>query len=146
MDEITKTILSAKRKKFLRSRPVFVRYATVSEAELFHLATGLNFKFALSLSRWLRLAGYGDIDEILSFRKEWFSVLNGGALDGHVSFAQDVSGNRYAFNPVDGSIYYIQSPGHIAVRVSDDFPAFLQELIRRDYQLKDWMDSLPVAK
>jgi hypothetical protein len=146
MDEIAKTILSAKRRKFLRSRPVFERYAPVSEAELFHLARGLNFKFAVGLSKWLLLAGYGDIDETLSFRKDWFSVINGEPLDGHVSFAQDIAGNRYAFNPLDGSIYCISPAEQVAVRISDNFPSFLQELIRRDYQLKEWMSGISTAK
>src|SRR5208283_888900 len=94
MDKITKTILSAKRKRLLRSRPVFERFAHVSEAELFRLATGLNFKFTLGLSKWLLQAGYGDIDEVLSFREEYFSVINGGVLDGCISFARDSDGNR----------------------------------------------------
>ncbi len=142
MDKIANTILSAKRRRFLSSRPVFERYTPVSEAELFRLATGLNFKFALGLSKWLLLAGYGDIDGTLSFREEWFSVINEEPLDGLVSFAQDIVGNRYAFNPKDGSIYYIRHPEQTVARISDDFPSFLQELIRRDYQLKEWMDSM----
>lgn len=146
MDEIAKTILSAKRKKFLRSRPVFECYTPVSEAELFHLATGLNFKFSLGLSKWLRLAGFGDIDETLSFRKEWFSVINGTPQDGYVSFAQDISGNHYAFNPADGSIHCISNPEKLATRIADDFPSFLQELIQRDYQLTAWMDGARLAK
>lgn len=146
MDEIAKAILSAKRKRFLRSRPVFECHAPVSEDELFRIATQLNFKFAVGLSKWLRLAGYGDIDENLSFRKECFSVINEAPLNGHVSFAQDTAGNRYAFNPKDGSIYFICHPGQVAVRISDDFPSFLRELIRRDYQLKEWMSSIPIQK
>lgn len=146
MDKIAKTILSAKRRKFLRNRPVFERFAPVSEAELFRLATGLNFKFAVGVAKWLLLAGYGDIDNVLIFREECFSIIDGDPLHGHVSFAQDIAGNRYAFNPIDGSIYFIYHPEQAAVRVSDDFSSFLQELIRRDYQLKEWMDSISIAK
>ena len=146
MEEIVKIILSAKRRRLLRSRPVFQRHAPVSEAELFHLATGLNFKFSLGLSKWLLLAGFGDIDENLSFRKDLFSVINEEPLDGYVSFAQDVAGNRYAFNPEDGSIYFISHPEKRSARISSDFPSFLQELIRRDYQLTAWMDDVPLSK
>ena len=146
MDKITKTILSAKRKRLLRSRPVFERFAHVSEAELFRLATGLNFKFTLGLSKWLLQAGYGDIDEVLSFREEYFSVINGGVLDGCISFARDSDGNRYAFSPKDGGIYFICESKPAVVRVSDDFPSFLQEFIRRDFQLNDWMGSISIAK
>ena len=145
MDEIAKTILSAKRRKFLRSRPVFERHAPVSEAELFRLATGLNFKFATGLAKWLLLAGYGNIDETLNFREDCFSIIDGTPC-GLVAFAQDVAGNRYAFNPKDGSIYCICHPEPFTVRIADSFPSFMQELIRRDYQLKEWMTSIPPAK
>lgn len=146
MDQIVKAILSAKRRRFLRSRPIFERYAPVSEAELFHLATKLNFKFTVGLSKWLLLAGYGDIDGTLSFRKDWLSVINGAPLEGHVYFAQDIVGNRYAFSPKDGSIYYVSHPEQATARISNDFPSFLQELIRRDYQLATWMAGIPTTK
>lgn len=146
MDELTKIILSTKRRKFLRSRPVFERFAPVSEAELFRLAKGLNFKFTLGLSKWLLLAGYGDIDETLSFREEWFSVIDGGPIDGCISFAQDNAGNRYAFSPKNGEIYFIGLTEQSVARISDDFPSFMQEFIRRDYNLKEWMSCISLAK
>jgi hypothetical protein len=34
----------------------------------------------------------------------------------------------------------------VAVQVSDDFSSFLQELIRRDYQLQEWMGSISIAR
>jgi len=146
MDEIAKIIMSAKRRRFLRSRPVFERHTHVSEAELFRLAKGLNFKFAVGLSKWLLLAGYGNIDETLSFREEWFSIIDWEPLNGHVSFAQDIAGNRYTFNPTDGSIYFIRHPERVAIKVSDDFPSFLRELIRRDYRLNEWMSNISNVK
>ena len=146
MDEIAKIILSAKRRRFLRSQPIYERYKTVSEAELFRLASELNFKFTLGLSKWLRLAGYGDIDKSLSFREEWFSKIDSGSVDGLVSFARDKVGNRYAFSLKDGSIYYLHQPELAAARISDDFASFLQELIRRDYQLLEWMGSVSISK
>jgi hypothetical protein len=142
MDEIIKAILSAKRRRLLRSQPIFECSAPVSEAELFHLATGLNFKFTLGLSKWLRAAGYGDIDHVLSFRKDYFCVLDAAPLAGCVSFARDPSGNRYAFSQKDGSIYCIHAPEQAVARISDDFAAFLGDLVRRDYHLREWMDSL----
>lgn len=146
MDEIANTILSAKRRRFLRSHPVFEQHAPTSEARLFHLATSLNFKFSLGLSKWLRLAGYGDIDSTLSFREEFFSIINGGNLDGCVRFAQDTAGNQYAFNPSTGSIHFISLAKQMAAQISTDFPSFMQELIRRDYNLAGWMDTLSAPR
>jgi hypothetical protein len=142
MNEIAQIILSANRRKLLISRPVFVRSSPVSEAELFRLATGLNFKFPLGLSKWLLLAGYGDIDEVLSFRENFFSVMKKGTPDGHVSFAQDTVGNQYVFSQQDGGIFYIGHTKQVVAKISDDFPSFMQELIRRDYRLNEWMSSI----
>jgi hypothetical protein len=142
MDEIIKAVLSAKRRRRLRSQPIFECSAPTSETELFHLATGLNFKFVLGLSKWLRRAGFGDIDHTLSIRKDYFSVLDAAPLAGCVAFARDPSGNRYVFSQQDGSIYCIHAPEQAVARISDDFAAFLGELVRRDYHLQEWVDSL----
>ena len=143
IDEITNTILSAKRRRFLRSQPVFERYAPATEAELYRLATGLNFRFVLGLSKWLRQAGYGDIDGALSFREGYFSVIEGGTQNGYVMFAQDNAGNHYAFNPENGSIHFISHASQHTTQISADFLSFLQELVKRDYQLAEWINTLP---
>jgi hypothetical protein len=49
--------------------------------------------------------------------------------------------NRYTFSQNDGSIHCIY-PDNTVVRVADNFPSFLRELIRHDYQLNEWMSSL----
>jgi hypothetical protein len=146
MDEIVKIILSAKRRRFLLSRPVYKPHHSTSEAGLFNLATELNFKFTLGLSKWLRLAGYGDIDEALIFREEYFSKIDGGSLGFLVTFARDPSGNHFAFSLNDGAIYLIHQPDLLKIRLSDSFITFLQELIRRDYQLHDWITAISDSK
>jgi len=146
MDEIVKIILLAKRRRFLLNRPIYKLHHSTSEAGLFRLATELNFKFALGLSKWLRLAGYGDIDESLTFREEYFSKIDGGSLGILVTFARDPAGNQFAFSLNDGTIYLIHHPDLLKVRLSDSFISFLQELIRRDYQLHDWITAISSAK
>jgi hypothetical protein len=146
IDDIAKIILSAKRRRFLLRRRIFKRYLTVSEGELLRVAKGLNFKFDLGLSRWLLLAGYGDIDKNLSFREYWFSVIADETEQDYVSFAQDASGNRYAISLSDGGIYYVQQHRQDIPRIAQDFCSFLQELIQRDYQLNAWMDSISIPK
>ncbi len=146
IDEVAKVILAARRKHFFFSRPVFKQSSSVSEAELFHLATGLGFKFIVDLSRWLLLAGYGVIDGVLTFQEDRFSIVDWEPLNGFATFADDNFGHQFAFNPNDGSIYAIFPSSHTFVRIADNFPAFLQELIRRDYRLKEWMDSRTYSK
>jgi hypothetical protein len=146
IDQISRVILAARRKRFLFSRPVFNRFSSVSEAELFHLATRLDFKFIVDLSRWLLLAGYGEIDGELFFQESKFSIIDWEPLEGFVTFADGVSDRQFAFNPSNGSIYSVYPSNHAFVRIADNFPAFLQELIRHDYKLKGWMDTLQYSK
>jgi hypothetical protein len=143
MNEIATEIMSTKRRRFIFSHDVYKCYEPVSEPQLFRLASGLNFRFTLELSKWLLLAGYGDIDGSLSFREEWFAVLKEKHLEGHVSFAQDNVGNCYSFSQKNGSIYHINRLEMEVSYVAGDFASFLIELIRRDYKLVEWMNSLP---
>jgi hypothetical protein len=142
MDEIVKIILSGKRRRFLLNHPIYKLHQSTSEARLFRLATELNFKFTLELSKWLRLAGYGNIDEALIFREEYFSKIDGGPLGFLVTFARDPAGNHFAFSLTDGTIYLVRQPDLLKTRLSDSFTSFLQELIRRDYQLNDWISDI----
>ncbi|MGA8147926.1 MAG: SMI1/KNR4 family protein [Gallionellaceae bacterium] len=146
IDEIAKVILAARRKRFLFSRPLFKRYAPVSEAELFQLANRLHFKFIVELSRWLLMAGYGEIGGSLIFQEGRFSIIDWDPLKGFVSFAKDISGYRFAFNPKDESIYCIHPSEHAFVHIADNFSSFLRELIQHDYHVKEWVSTLPYSR
>jgi hypothetical protein len=143
MHDMIKTILAAKRRHFLHSKPVFHYFGPATEMELFMTARKLNCKLALNLSRWLRAAGYGDLNGTLSFRHDYFAVVAEGALAGCITFARDELGNTYAFSQEDGVIYYIDRHGDSYARMANDFMAFMLELIQRDYNLAEWRDSLP---
>lgn len=142
MQDIIKTILAAKRKSFLSSKPIFRFHAPAAEMDLFMTARKLNCKMTNGLSRWLRTAGYGDINETLMFRSDFFSLITEGTLKGHVTFARDELGNTYAFNPKDGSIYLIDHLGESYANIANDFLGFLEELIKRNYDLPQWRESL----
>ncbi len=146
MQDTIETILAAKRKYFLHSKPIFHFFAPVTEMDLFMTAKTLNCRFVLNLSRWLRAAGYGDINDTLIFRSGYFALIAEGALAGCVTFARDELGNSYAFSQKDGLIYYVDRYGESYARMADDFQSFLQELIRRDYNLAYWRDTLPARK
>jgi hypothetical protein len=143
MQDIIKTILDAKRKHFLHSKSIFHFFAPASEMDLFMTARKLNCKLVVNLSRWLRAAGYGDINDTLIFRNDYFSIISEGALAGCVTFARDEQGNSYAFSQKNGCIYYVDRHGEIYARMADSFLSFLQELIRRDYNLPEWRADLP---
>lgn len=94
-----------------------------------------------SLRAWLLVAGYGDIDDEISFREDWFASIEGGQLKGGGTFAQDALGNMYAFDAT-GQIYYLCRSEPVYAAMSSDFSTFLEELVRRDYKLGEWVDSV----
>lgn len=143
MQNTIKTILAAKRKHFLLAKPVFHHYAPATEMDLFVTARKLDCRLMVGLCQWLRAAGYGDINDTLIFRPEYFSTITHGALTGYITFAHDEAGNAYAFKPQEGSIYFISGHENAYARMSDNFLHFFQELIRRGYNLAQWRESLP---
>lgn len=142
MKEIIDTILFGKRKRFLRSQPIYQTSARVSEMDLFRVARKLDCRLTIGLSKWLLSAGYGDIENTLSFREDWFCLIGHGPLSGDVAFAHDNLDNLYAYDPKDGVIYFISSNDSGYARIADDFCSFLQGLVQRDYNLAAWRDSL----
>lgn len=145
MKELIDIILTGKRRRFLRSKPIYETTSRVSEMELFQIAQKLDCKMALGLSKWLLTAGYGKIEQSLSFHRDWFCLLDNAPLKGYVAFAQDDLNNIYAYDPDSGAIYFINVNGHYA-RLSDDFSLFLKELVERDYNLAAWRDSLELQR
>lgn len=145
MQNTIKTILSAKRKHFLLTKPVFHFFAPATEMDLFMTARKLDCKLAVGLCQWLRAAGYGEINETLIFRDEYFSTITHGALTGCVTFARDELGNSYAFKPSDGGIFFISRHESAYAQMADNFLAFFHELIRRDYNLAQWRVNLSMV-
>jgi hypothetical protein len=146
MDTIADKIMRAQRRSFFRSRPVFDRFSDVTDEELCELETRIKCKLPASLRQWLLIAGYGDINESLSFRENWFQMIDRGQLEGSIIFAQDILGSFYAFNPHNEEIFYISRSHHAYASVASNFLSFMQELITRDYQIEQWMDSLDFEK
>lgn len=95
------------------------------------------------LCSWLLAIGYGDIDEEISFREEWFFAIEHGKLKGGATFAQDVLGDFYAFDAL-GQIYYLSRSQSVFAIISGGFIEFIEELIWRDYKLVDWVGVLNV--
>ena len=141
-NDLIETILTGKRRRFLAKHPIYQTSSRATEMELFQIAQNLNCKLTPSLSKWLLTAGYGDIERSLSFRKDWFCLLRDGPLQSVVAFAHDDQDNIYAYDPEDGAIYFVSSSDKGYARLADDFCGFLQELIKRNYDLATWRNSL----
>jgi hypothetical protein len=142
--DIADRLLERQRKGWLRSRPLFQPYAHASGPEIAKVEGKVGAPLPASLAAWLATVGFGDIDEDLSFRAEWFSVVEQGELKGVVFFAQDTLGNFYGYHPVDERIVFFSrsEPGHAVLAQS--FREFLEELERRDWKIMDWVGSIPL--
>jgi hypothetical protein len=144
MESVFARILNTRRKRFLGSKPLFEPHKAATDIPDVEARVGASLPERLSA--WLLAAGYGDINEVLSFRSEWFSVIERGELKGHVMFAQDILGNFYSFSPADGAIHFICRSAPEYAFLAKHFGAFLEELERRDFQLEAWTNSLDAQR
>ncbi len=84
------------------------------------------------------MVGYGDIDEDLSFRAEWFKDVDRGEAKGAAMYAQDTLGNFYAYAPGDERIILFSRSSPEYAILAPSFRAFMEELERRDFKEMDW--------
>ncbi|WP_157597682.1 MULTISPECIES: SMI1/KNR4 family protein [unclassified Rhizobacter] len=141
ISSLTKVVRSASRKAFFRHRALFSPYAAVSPDELRAVERRIGMPMPDDLREWLLALGYGDLNEEISFRKEWFAAIESGQLKGSARFAQDLLGNFYAFD-ASGRIYFLSRSEPAFSIISESFSGFVEELVRRDYKLVDWVASL----
>ena len=145
-DLLVKTVHSAARKGYFRQRRIFKPYRTASPGELDAVeCKKIGIAVPSDLRRWILMLGYGDIDEDLSFREEWFVAIESGELKGGALFAQDTLGNFYGFD-VYGCIYFFSRSEPVFSKLSDSFSDFIEELVRRDYRILDWVDALATQR
>jgi len=142
VEALSVQVLATFRRRFLWKRPVFLRYSAASLDGLRSVQKEIGAELPAQLMEWLLLVGYGDLGEDLSFRQEWFMRVSSGELTGAVIFAQDILGSFYAFD-ASGRIYYFPRTESAYAFVSKDFLSFMEELVQRNYELVEWMDTLP---
>ena len=145
MHDLADRLLSARRRGWLRSRPVFENSGLVSEDDLAALEQRVCCLLPPDLKAWLSLAGYGDIDQTFSIRNEWFQPVRNGELKGGCRFAQDELGNFYAFGPAHERLMFFSrsEPGYAVLAPS--FQEFLTELERRNFKILEWVDSVKLS-
>jgi hypothetical protein len=143
--ELAETVSLARRKGMFRQRQVFAPYANTSASELQQMQVDLGRELPNAFNEWLLTLGFGDINEELSFRREWVAPIERGQLEGAVRFAQDIEGNFYAFDD-RGRVYFLSRSEPVFALVAEDFPHFVEELVRRNYDLMEWIRSLSTEK
>lgn len=142
MREITERILHKTRSKWFRVRPIFEPFQPVDASEIERIEIKVGCALPHELKAWLLAVGYGDVDEVLSFRYEWFHVIDKGHLTGSVIFAQDNLGSFYAYSGENGNIHYFERSSANYATVAPNFGVFMEQLEQRDFKLSEWMDTL----
>lgn len=145
MRELARRVLTARRKGWIRSRPLFEPHAPATEPDLAAAAARVGRALSPALKSWLTLVGYGDIDRSLSFRSEWLEPVEAGELKGGLRFAQDELGNFYAIGPDNERVVFFARSEPAYAVLAPSFEAFLCELERRDFKVIDWVQSLELA-
>jgi hypothetical protein len=144
IEQLAWAVLSASRKRFFRDKQVFRQYAQVGSDQLDAVEKKIRAALPSDLRQWLLAAGYGDIADEISFREEWFAAIESGELSSGAIFAQDTRGNYYAFDAGVGRVYFLSRSDSAFAEVSRDFRSFIEEVVRRDYKLIAWMDTVEV--
>jgi hypothetical protein len=144
-DELMKIVRLATRKAFFRRRRVFEPNRKASPDELVATERRIGIALPSDLRRWLLVLGYGNIDEEMSLQENWFVAIESGQLKGCSRFAQDILGNFYAFDS-RGRIHVLSRSEPVFGINSESFFEFIEELVRRDYKLVDWVDTLATQR
>lgn len=139
-------ILTGKRKRFFWCSPLFSRHASVSESDVTAVEHELAFHLPKDLRSLLLIAGFWDVNDELSFRREWSNVIDRGQLKGHVCFAQDILGNLYSFSPANGAIHFVSRSAPEYAELASSLLRFLEELERRGFLLEEWAEGLSTVK
>ena len=140
-EALVNRLLNASRKGIFRSRQIFEPYKTAGDTGLDAIERDIGVSLPASLRTWLLKAGFCDLDEI-GFRREFFRVIDRGALSGHIVFAVDVGGNFYTFNPDDGCISFISRSAPEYAVMANNFTSFMEGLETHDFRLQAWTDEL----
>jgi hypothetical protein len=143
MQAFAERILALRRGALFGSKPLWEPYRTVSAAGIEQVECRVEAKLPPDLSAWLLAVGYGDLDEQLSFRAEWFTKVDQGELQGAVVFAQDVLGNFYASAAASGTVVFFSRSAPEYAVLADSFASFMAELESHDFKVIEWAESAP---
>lgn len=79
--------------------PVFRAHTPASDTDIEEVERLIGQSLPDDLRLWLIAAGFGEIDDSLSFRKAWFALIEAGQAQGGFLFAQDELGSVYGCAP-----------------------------------------------
>lgn len=151
MDKIFNSIKSAKKKRLLfGSKSLYSIKDPISESDLKTLETKYNFKFPVSILRTLIALGSCEIEDLRLHGPDWiypFDELN-GRIEGFITFASDINGDYFSFNPDDqnGLIYFCcHDPAGYCV-VANSIEELLVKLIDNNFDIVEITANLELLE
>ncbi|HET7864753.1 MAG TPA: hypothetical protein VFL86_10155, partial [Burkholderiaceae bacterium] len=78
MHVIAQRIRTKRRERWFRSRPLFRQFKPVGLADIERVEGKIGVSLPDDLKVWLLSVGYGDVDDTLSFRHDWFHAIDQG--------------------------------------------------------------------
>ena len=136
----------ATRATWLGRTPVWRRHAPTSHEELRQVGLRMQIALPEALTQLLVELGFGDINEELSFRKEWLTKVQTGPLIGQLIFAQDDRGNFYTADPRSGAIHFLSRSTFGYCRLASDFSHFLEQAADREFRIVEWAETEPLVQ
>jgi hypothetical protein len=135
----------ATRRTWLGRRPVWQRHQSTSVEELSRVGQGLQLAIPEDLVQFLVELGFGDINDELSFRKEWLTTVQTGPLVGQLIFAQDDRGDFYTADPESGAIHFLSRSEFGYCRLASSFSQFLEQAAAQDFKVVEWAEAQPLV-
>ena len=145
MSQPLQSLKVATRSTSFGCKPVWRHYAATSVQELRLVGQGLQLAIPDGLVQLFLCLGFGDINEELSFRKEWLTKVQSGPLAGHLIFAQDDRGNFYTADLESEAIYFLSRSEFGYCRLATCFSQFLEHAAARNFEVVQWAVSQPLV-
>jgi hypothetical protein len=107
VQDLADRYFAARRKCWLRSRPVLDRCVVPSDREVSVLEKKLGRHIPPDKRSWLAFVGCCNVDDDLSFRTEWFRRIDRGHLRHALLSAQGTPGNFYGLSLPKGQRIFL---------------------------------------
>jgi hypothetical protein len=145
MSQPHQSLKVATRSALFGRKPLWRQYAATTAQELSLVGQRLQLAIPDDLVKLLLYLGFGDVNEELSFRKEWLTKVQGGPLAGHLIFAQDDRGNFYSADPHSEAIYFLSRSEFGYCCLATCFSEFLEQAAARNFEVVQWAESQPLV-
>jgi hypothetical protein len=141
-------IKSAERKRLLFGhKKIYKKTYDYSEEDLKSIEENYGFKFPKEVLLALLNLGACEIDEFRLHDPSWIYPFDSGngKIEGFITFASDINGDYFAFDPSSDSIEQIYFCCHDPVGycvVSEDFSKFLEAFVKSGFNALSLTENL----